>query len=300
MPLMSLRTTILLSLLRGLARLSPWTVQGIGAAIGRLLYWIPNKEKRSAQVNLDICFPELSATEKRKLLKSSLIENARTLLEMPAIWLGEPDSWLSLVQRDEGREIVEPLLGQGKGLILAGPHLGAWEIAGLRLGRLGPPLTTLYRPPRYPALQELMFNGRSRTGAKLVPTDASGIKALYQGLKRGEMVAILPDQQPKSARGGVFAPFFGEPALTMDLLSRLARKSGAPVVFTFVERLPGKQGYCQHWVPAPEGIADPDPAVAAAALNRGVEACVRHCPPQYQWTYKRFRAKADGSSRSYR
>jgi KDO2-lipid IV(A) lauroyltransferase len=297
---MSLRTTILLGMLRGLARLSPGGVQGIGAAIGKLLYWLPNKEKRSAQVNLDICFPELSEVEKRRLLKSSLIENAKTLLEMPAIWLGDPGPWLSLVQREEGREIVEPLLAQGKGLILAGPHLGAWEIAGLRLGRLGPPLTTLYRPPRYQVLQDLMFKGRSKTGAKLVPTDASGIKALYQGLRRGEMVAILPDQQPKSVRGGVFAPFFGEPALTMDLVSRLARKSGAPVVFTFVERLPGKAGYCQHWVAAPEGIADPDPVVAATALNKGVEACVQRCPQQYQWTYKRFRAKPDGSSRPYR
>lgn len=297
---MSLRVNILFGLLRWLARLSPWAVQGMGATVGRLLYWLPNREKRCAEVNLDICFPELSPAEKRRLLKRSLIENAKTLLEMPAIWLGEPASWLSLVHKEQGREIVEPLLKQDKGVILAGPHLGAWEIAGLRLGTLGVPLTTLYRPPRYPALQELMFSGRSRTGAKLVPTDASGIKALYQGLRRGEMVAILPDQQPKSERGGVFAPFFGEPALTMDLVSRLARKSGAPVVFTFVERLPGREGYCQHWIMAPEGIADPDPVVAAAALNEGVEECVRRCPEQYQWTYKRFRAKPDGSSRLYR
>jgi KDO2-lipid IV(A) lauroyltransferase len=296
---MSLKATILMRFFRILSMLSPQTVQAVGAVIGWFFFWLPNRERRCAQVNIDLCFPELSPAEKRRLLKRSLTENAKTLVEMPAIWLGEPNSWLSLICREEGGEILEPLIKQGKGVILAGPHLGAWEVAGLRLAALGHSLTTLYRPPRYPALQEMMFNGRSRTGAKLVPTDASGIKALYQALKRGEMVAILPDQQPKTVRGGVFAPFFGEPALTMDLLSRLARKTGAPVVFTFMERLPGDEGFCHHWVESPEGIGDADPVIAATALNKGVEACVRRCPQQYQWTYKRFRAKPDGSSRSY-
>ena len=49
---------------------------------------------------------------------------------------------------------------------------------------------------------------------------------MYAALKRGEMVTILPDQQPKPGRGaGVFASFFGVPALTMTLFGRLARRS---------------------------------------------------------------------------
>lgn len=297
---MSLKARILLGLLKLLALFPPSMVQAMGAGIGLLLYWIPNRERRNAQVNIDLCFPELSPSDKAQLVRRTLVENAKTMLEMPAIWLGDPQRWLSLVGQEQGAEILGSLMEQGKGLILAGPHLGAWEIAGLRLASIGPPLTTLYRPPRYEMLQELMFKGRGQTGAKLVPTDAQGIKALYQALKRGEMVAILPDQQPKSSRGGVFAPFFGVPALTMDLVSRLARKSGAPVVFTFVERLSGGRGYCQHWILAPEGIVDRDPKVAAAALNQGVEACVRRCPEQYQWTYRRFRALPDGGSRHYK
>jgi KDO2-lipid IV(A) lauroyltransferase len=35
-------------------------------------------------------------------------------------------------------------------------------------------------------------------------------------------------------------------------------------------------------------------AVSLAALNRGVEACLRHCPEQYQWEYKRFRTRPRG------
>ena len=115
-------------------------------------------------------------------------------------------------------------------------------------------------------------------------------------------MVILPDQQPKSRRrgAGVFAPFFGVPALTMVLLGRLARKTGAAVVFSFAERLPGNAGYRAHWVEAPAAIADADPVRAAAALNQGVEQCVRICPEQYQWSYKRFQARPEGESEVYR
>jgi KDO2-lipid IV(A) lauroyltransferase len=80
----------------------------------------------------------------------------------------------------------------------------------------------------------------------------------------------------------------------MLLVSRLARRTGAPVVFSFAERLGHGRGYRAHWIPAPEGIADADPVVAATALNQGVESCVRRCPEQYQWSYKRFKLRPGG------
>ena len=51
----------------------------------------------------------------------------------------------------------------------------------------------------------------------------------------------------------MFAPFFGVPALTMVLLSRLARSTGATVLFAFAERLPRGGGFCLHFLEAPPG-----------------------------------------------
>jgi KDO2-lipid IV(A) lauroyltransferase len=86
----------------------------------------------------------------------------------------------------------------------------------------------------------------------------------------------------------------------MVLVGRLARKTGAAVIFSFAERLPGSAGFRAHWVEAPEGIDDPDPVRAASALNLGVERCVRRCPEQYQWSYKRFQARPEGEPEVYR
>ncbi len=232
------------------------------------------------------------------MLNQSIIESTTTMMELPGFWCGNTDHLLSRLVDPDNQSALNVLIQQGKGVIVAGPHLGSWEIVGLFLARIAP-VTTLYRPPRYDALAKLMIRGRSRTGARLVPTDASGVKALYKTLKQGGMVAILPDQQPKSARGAVFAPFFGQPALTMELVARLSAKTGAPVIFCFAERLPHGKGYQIHWVQAPEGINDADPVVAATALNQGVEACIQICPTQYQWSYKRFRKHPDGKTNRY-
>ena len=46
-------------------------------------------------------------------------------------------------------------------------------------------------------------------------------------------------------------------------------------------------------------ISDSDPIIAATTLNKGVEACVRQLPTQYQWTYKRFKKRPAGEAKLY-
>ncbi|MCC6561456.1 MAG: lipid A biosynthesis acyltransferase, partial [Xanthomonadales bacterium] len=81
------------------------------------------------------------------------------------------------------------------------------------------------------------------------------------------------------------------PCKSMTLLSRLAEKTGAPVVFGFARRLPGGRGFDLHFLPADAAIASTDRVTAVTALHRGIEACVRLAPTQYQWTYKRYSAQ---------
>ena len=273
-------------------------VQALGALAGRAAFRLPTAERRYAWTNIRLCFRDTDAAQRRELVRRALLESGKTLAEMPRVWTRPPAQTLELVREERGRAYLEQALDLGRGLIVAGPHLGNWEIAGLCVQALGP-TTILYRPPRQAGFEGPMRRGRSAGGAQVVPIDATGIRALYRALARGEIVGILPDQQPRSAAGGVFAPFFGVPAFTMTLLGRLARKSGAPVVYGFTERLPRARGYRLHWLPAPQGIDDPDPLVAAVALNRGVEACVRCCPEQYQWGYRRFRLRPHGGPNPY-
>ena len=146
----------------------------------------------------------------------------------------------------------------------------------------------------------IIKNARERSGAKLVPTDVLGIKQLYKTLQSGNIIGILPDQEPDSKKGAVFAPFFTVPALTMLLVNRLVRRTGAKVVFCYAERLAAGRGFHIHFRSAADGISAADPELAARTLNLGVEACVRQLPDQYQWSYKRFKEQPAGRITPYK
>jgi KDO2-lipid IV(A) lauroyltransferase len=289
-----MKRLLIIAILRGVGLL-PWGgIQAVGRLLGELLVWVPNRQRRDALINIRLCLPKLGTAEQLALRRRSMIQFARTFVEMAAMWLWSPERVLALVRRESGTELLqrEP----GRGLIVLAPHLGSWELAGLYMASRGG-ITSMYRPQ--PHLDDLILTARQRSGASLVPDDVSGVKRLLRAVKKGGQIGILPDQVTREGTGSVFAPFFGIPAVTMLLVAGLARRSGARVVFLFAERLPGGRGFHLHCLPAPAGIDAENDQVAAAALNQGVEGCIRLCPEQYQWTYRRFRRRSDNSPSPY-
>ena len=293
-----MKTTLLRLLVRFLGLLPLPLVRALGAGAGWLLWRIPNRERENARINLALCFPRMAPPERERLLRRSLRETATTLLEMPSVWYGDGEGWRRRMQGEAVARELLALQAGGRGVIVAMPHLGNFELSAHFFGGLGR-ATGLYRPPRQQGLEPLMLEGRNRPGHnRMVATDRKGVRELYAALSRGEFIVILPDQTPRSRQGGagVFAPFFGVPALTMTLVSRLARKRGAPVYFIGFLRRRGSREYEVIGMRGDPAIASDDPEQAAAALNAGVEALVRRCPAQYQWTYRRFQPQPDGSN----
>jgi len=277
-------------LLRGLVRLAgylPWSVlHRMGRLVGWLLYRVNGEQAHVARVNLGIAYPDMPPEQREILLRESLRESAITFCELPRIWGGRED--LSYrVEQNGLPEKAARLLARGKGLIVAMPHHGNWEMVSAGIDR-NLRVTGLYRPPRQAFLEPLMTEGRSTARIKMVSTSRAGIKALHEALRNQEVVVILPDQVPKAAgAAAIAAPFFGRDSLTMALLGRLAARHQAPVLFAWTERQPDGR-YRMRYFEAEEAIRDPDPRVAATALNRAVEHCIEHSPAQYQWAYRRF------------
>lgn len=265
--------------------------------MGWAMALLPTRARWVTRVNLALCSSELDARERARLARRSLIETGKAMAETGALWLRSRERILGWMRGTVGEEHLRAALATGRGIIFAAPHLGAWEMVGLYLSHHYP-MTSLYRPPRLAGMEALSRQGRQRLGAHLVPTDVSGVRALYRALERGEMVGILPDQEP-GVGAGVYAPFFGVPAWTMVLLPRLLQRSGAPVVFVWAQRLSWGRGYVLHFSPPPMALAGPQEA-AARALNAGVEQCVRACAQQYMWSYKRFRTRPAGEPSLYR
>jgi KDO2-lipid IV(A) lauroyltransferase len=273
-------------------------IHGLGVCIGWGLILIPNRSRHTTAINIALCLPELSATGQRRLARTSLIETGKTIIETSALWLRSGERSLRLIREVNGQELVEQAIEAGKGVILATPHLGAWEGAGLYCAaRFN--ITCLYRPLKMPELEKLVLNARSRMGGSYLPANARGIRILYKTLEQNQPVAMLPDQEPQAGTG-IFAPFFGVPAYSMVFLARLAAKSCAPIVFVWCERLSWGRGYRLHFRATPEAARSDRIDEAVTATNLAVEQCVRECPEQYQWSYRRFRTRPEGEASFYK
>ena len=231
------------------------------------------------------------------LAYESLLHTGRQLAECAWIWNRPVDTTRHLIREYRGEQLFLDAIASSRGILMVSPHMGNWELCALALSSRTKS-TFFYRSPRNQALAPLLLNGRAHLGGELAPLTPGGIRDGLRILKKGGLVGILPDQEP-DWDNGVFAPFFNQPALTMTLLSRLAQRSQAHVIFTVAERLPRGQGWRIHYLPGNSDITSSDPVKAATAVNADVERCIAINPPQYLWDYKRFNTGTDGKRRRY-
>ena len=289
---------MLLTFLKLIAWLPLPVLHAIAHPLGWLLYGLHTKQRYYAETNLALCFPELSEVERRRLTRHSLVATIKVLLESPLLFLGRASRILKLVCEVSGESLLKEALARGKGVIIVCPHLGNWEVVGLYISRHYP-MTSMYRPQRHPGLDTMIKQGRERFGARLVPSNNQGMRELLRALQQGKVIGTLPDQNP-GVGTGVFVPFFGIMTYTPVFAGRLANRTGARVVMVVAERLPRGRGFRIKFTPASEGLYSDDSNMAAACMNRDIEAIIRATPAQYWWGYNRFRTRPEGEPAIYK
>jgi KDO2-lipid IV(A) lauroyltransferase len=258
----------------------PW-YHRVGVIVGWSAYWCARRESKRLRENLRQSNLSSSESAYRALLKETISQIGKSTTEWFKGWYAPQGEFDRLCGECDGWDLAEKARRRGKGVIFLLPHLGSFPIAARYTGqRL--PLTLLYRPPREAWRHPIILSGGESARISMAPTDFKGVEMLLRALKRGEGVALPPDQAPNSD-GGVWADFFGRQAYTMTLVKKLQRATGAALIACFAERLPRGKGYRIEYQPVPEEDFD------EAALNRVIEVLVRRCPSQYNWSYNRYK-----------
>ena len=252
-------------------------LHALGKALGIILFFVASKAKRRAAEN--IAQSQLFTGTIESVVKRNFIATGKAILETPYIWNSDNHRIGNLMQQVHGWDIIEEAIQSQQGIIFLTPHMGCFEITSLYYARQHP-ITVLYRPPKKKWLMPLV-NGRKRPNVTLAEANANGVRKLLKALKNGEAVGILPDQIPASGEGE-WADFFGKPAYTMTLASRLAEKTKATIIMAFGERLDNGQGYALHLTKI-DSIATP------SLLNQAIEKQIAQAPNQYYWNYHRYK-----------
>ncbi|MBL4608379.1 MAG: lysophospholipid acyltransferase family protein [Pseudomonadales bacterium] len=286
-----IKVSLLISLMKLTARFSLPTVQRLGGGFGWLAAQLPAEITHVTQKNIDMCFPELSPQSRRKLVVQTMMHTGYLMMEIGSAWFRTVEDNLRLISQVRGQSIMDDAAAQGRGVIVIAPHLGNWEWLNSYTSQRYPGVM-IYSPSKQPQFDSILRKSREIGGGKLAPANAAGVKTVFKHLKQGGVVYILPDQVP-GKEGGIVAPFFGIPAFSMTLVSRLANKTNARVVAVYGKRLPKHQGFETVYINADERIYSKDVQTSVTGLNATVEACIRDAPEQYQWSYKRFKRSAE-------
>lgn len=277
---------MLRTLLRLAARLPLRWLHGIGAALGWLVYGCSPTYSRRLRENVHKS-GIAAAANVAALQKQVVAETGKGAIELAALWFA-PDSKIQQWAHCDTWPLVERARKPGLGIIFLTPHLGGFEICAQYIAQRMP-ITVLYRPPKLQWLEPLMIEGRGRWQAQVAPANLRGVRQFMKALKNGEAVGLLPDQTPGVGEGA-WADFFGRPAYTMTLVSRLQKMTNALLVMVHAERLPRGAGYHLRFeVLSTEGFDE-------RALNRAIESVVRRCPAQYLWGYNRYKVPAGAPS----
>ena len=290
-----MRNKLILYALKCMAWLPLNVARALGKGLGALIVVFDLQPARMAAINLALCYPEMTEADIKRLRAKRMSHLAQALFETPKVWRAGNAGLETRILAIRGLELFEAALSEGLGTILIIPHQGNWEVLGLWASQQAA-MTSLYDPPRMIELEAWIKTSREQAGATLVPTNLRGVAALIKALQRGDITGILPDQQPPP-NSGAFAPFLGIQTQTMTLIHKLLQRSGSRALMCTALRVTG--GWEIHFLPVTREIYSDDQQVSLAALNQGVEAVIDLAPEQYQWEYKRFRARPDGEPSVY-
>jgi KDO2-lipid IV(A) lauroyltransferase len=256
----------------------------LGRALGRLAFFFSRRDRGIAQINLEMCLPELSAAQRRQLLKNHFASLGCALFETGLVWWASSARLRRLI-RFEGLEHLQAALAKGKGALMLSAHFTTLEMGARALTLLGP-MSVMYLTPSNALVAELSRRGRSRHTVQAVTSEQ--IRELLQNLKSNLPVWYAPDQR-FTDKSSALVPFFGVPAASNVATSRLAKISGATVLPYFPERRADNRGYIVRVHPPFENFPSNDPIADTQRFHELIEANVRRNPDQYLWAYKRFR-----------
>lgn len=257
-------------------------------ALARFAFHVVRWRRAEALRRIRQVFPGISEKEARHIAYRSLRNILLNAAEMMHL-RGVSKDWIARHVRncDETMGKIKAAL-QGKGAILALPHYGNWDLAGIIVAHYGMPIFSIAGVQHNPLTND-WINSKRATGITILDRGSVALRQILKRLKGGEVFAILPDVRMKTP--DIEVDFLGAKANLGRGMAAFARKTGAPILLANVRRLDI----------ATHRLDVGDPIVPDASLSEeddirrmtteamaAIEAQIRGDPGQWFWYNKRW------------
>ncbi len=274
---------------RAIARRLPEPViNALGAAIGMVFYAADREHRRVALANLEQCFPNKTAAERRAIARATFTHFGRVLLKLLTFSTLTPEQMMACSEY-EGDERVRLAYAKGNGILFFTGHFGFWELHALAHAVKLRPIGVLARALDNQRLNDLLERVRTRTGNTVIYRQGA-VRKVLKTLQAGEGVALLIDQHMHSP-DAIWVSFFRRPAATTSTLAALALRTGAAVIPVFAHPLPGGRYKFVYESPVEPLLEDTPDAIRefTQRCTDVLEMHVRKHPELWLWMHRRWR-----------
>ena len=271
--------------------------------IGRTLTavaWLTARRRRHiAKRNIELCFPDMSATDQKRLLKAHVRALVQSFVDRSVIWFGSPEQIRDFISVS-GIESVHAYTDRQQPVMLLAPHFIGLDAAASRLTLAGPQGGTIYAEQRNPLIDDFVRLGRGRFHAVQLISRRDGVRGLIRLIKKGLPIYYLPDMD-LGRRGAALVPFFGVPAYTQMATAQLARQFKMPVFPVISTWNPDTGRYHVDILPELTTFPNADQSLESdtAHLNELLETWIRPRAAQYYWVHRRFKHRPEGEPSPY-
>lgn len=277
-----------------------WMAEGAGSVAAQIGYHLARPQRSTALHNLRMALPELSANERKQIVRDNFSNLGRLLAEFSQFPKLTPENVSERVEY-EGLDNYLDGLRRGRGVLFLTAHVGAWELSSFAHGLYGYPMKFLTRPLDNPLVESLITGRRTLSGNHVIDRNGAAREVL-KALRNNETIGILIDQNTIRSEG-VFADFFGIPAATTPALATFAVRTGAAVVPGFIRWDNDRQRHILAFEPPVElkqtGNPQDDIVANTVLFNEILERFVRRFPDQWLWIHKRWKTRPEGEPSVY-
>ncbi len=266
----------------------------LGRLLGAILYFMGGYRYQVAEINLALCFPEMSEVQRRQLLRDNFASYGIGFFEVGMAWWWPTERLNKYIQL-EGMEHIEAL--NGRGALLMAIHYTTLEVGASALSARHS-IDGMYRPHKSAVYDYVQSKGRRVRNPAGVVYPREDVRGMFKALRQGRIIWYAPDQD-YGRKQSVFANFFGVPAASVTATARFAKVGNAAILPFSHVRLPNNQGYRVTVHPPLENFPSGDEVADAETINRRVEAFILEQPDQYLWAHRRFKTRPEGEQRPY-
>lgn len=290
-------TWFLLGMIAGISMFPPSFRDPVLAKIGRWAGRLSKKARRRATINLSLCFPEKSDTEREIIVDKMFATALQSIVMMAELAIRGPEKFQKRVFW-KGLEILEEIRHNNRNVIFLVPHGWSVDIPAMLLAAQGKKMAAMFHQQRNPVIDYVWNSVRRKFGGRLHARE-DGIKPFIQSVRQGYWGYYLPDQD-HGPEYSEFADFFATYKATLPIIGRLMNISQAMIIPLFPVYDEKKHHLTIEIRPPMDAcIASADNKMIARQMNKTVEILVGPHPEQYVWVLKLLKTRKSNEADPY-